>query len=50
MKGLEKQINACVQGPLKGKGIDLKSPEMADIVAYILSLKGKAPAAGSPKK
>jgi hypothetical protein len=50
MKGLEKQINACVQGPLKGKGIDLKSPEMADIVAYILSLKRKAPAAGSPKK
>ena len=41
MKGLEKQINACVQGPLKGKGIGLKSPEMADIVAYIMSLKKK---------
>jgi len=27
---------------LKGKGIDTKSAEMANIVAYIKSLKGKA--------
>jgi cytochrome c553 len=43
MKGLEKQINACIKGPLKGKGIEAKSPEMADIIAYIKSLKAKAP-------
>ena len=41
-KDLEKQVNACIKGPLKGKGIDPKSPEMADIIAYIKSLKGKA--------
>jgi cytochrome c553 len=49
MKGLEKQINACIKGPLKGKGIDAKSPEMADIIAYIKSLKAKAPGP-TPKK
>jgi cytochrome c len=49
MKGLEKQINACIKGPLKGKGIDTKSGEMADIVAYLKSLKGKAPGP-TPKK
>jgi mono/diheme cytochrome c family protein len=42
MKGLEKQVNACIKNALKGKGIDPKSTEMADIVAYIKSLKGKA--------
>jgi len=42
MKGLQRQINACIKNPLKGKGIDTKSAEMADIVAYIKSLKGKA--------
>ena len=50
MTGLRKQINACIKGPLKGKEIDPKSAEMADIVAYIRSLKGKIPAAGAPKK
>lgn len=49
MKGLEKQINACIKGPLKGKGIDTKSPEMADIVAYIKSLKAKSQGP-TPKK
>jgi mono/diheme cytochrome c family protein len=44
MKGLGEKINACIKGALKGKGIDPKSSEMADIVAYIKSLKGKAPA------
>lgn len=50
MKGLEKQVNACVQNALKGKGIDPKSAEMTDILAYLKSLKGKTPAAETPKK
>ncbi|HXX34792.1 MAG TPA: hypothetical protein VEM15_10005 [Thermodesulfobacteriota bacterium] len=50
MKGLKKQVNACIQNALKGKGIDPKSAEMADIVAYLKSLKGKIPAAEAPKK
>jgi mono/diheme cytochrome c family protein len=50
MKGPEKQVNACVQNALKGKGIDPKSAEMADIIAYLKSLKGKTPAAEAPKK
>jgi cytochrome c553 len=41
-KDLEKQVNACIKNALKGKGIDLKSADMADFVAYIKSLKGKA--------
>ena len=41
-KDLEKFVNTCIKNPLKGKGIDTKSGEMADIVAYIKSLKGKA--------
>ena len=49
-KGLEKQVNACIQNALKGKGIDPKSTEMADIVAYLKSLKGITPAAEGPKK
>ena len=49
MKGLEKQVNACIKGALKGKEIDPKSAEMADIVAYIKSLKGKTPGT-TPKK
>jgi cytochrome c len=36
---LEKQVNACIVGASKGKAIDPKSAEMADIVAYIKSLK-----------
>ncbi len=50
MKGLEKQVNACIKNALKGKGIDPKSAEMADMVAYLKSLKGKTPAAEAPKK
>ncbi len=49
-KDLEKQINSCIKNALKGKGIDPKSAEMADIIAYLKSLKGKAPAATSPQK
>jgi cytochrome c553 len=48
-KDLEKYVNACIQNALKGKGIDTKSGEMADIVAYLKSLKGKAPGP-TPKK
>ena len=40
-KDIEKQVNACIKNALKGKGIDPKSAEMADIVAYIRSLKKK---------
>jgi cytochrome c553 len=50
MKGLEKQVNACIQNALKGKGIDPKSAAMKDIVAYLKSLKGKAPAPGPGEK
>ncbi len=49
MKGLEKQVNACIKGALKGKEIDPKSAEMANIIAYIKSLKAKAPGP-TPKK
>ena len=41
-KDLEKFVNGCIKNALKGKGIDTKSTEMADMVAYIKSLKGKA--------
>jgi cytochrome c553 len=49
-KDLEKQVNACIKNALKGKAIDPKSAEMADIVAYLKSLKGRAPAAEAPRK
>jgi cytochrome c553 len=49
-KDLEKIVNACIKNALKGKGIDPKSVEMADVVAYLKSLKGKAPAAETPGK
>ena len=38
-KDLEKQVNLCIKNALKGKGIDPKSAEMADIVVYLESLK-----------
>ena len=37
-KDLEKQVNLCIKNALKGKGIDPRSAEMADIVAYLKSL------------
>ena len=49
-KDLEKFVDACIKNALKGKGIDPKSAEMADIVTYLKSLKGKSPAAETPKK
>ena len=41
-KDLEKFVNSCIKNALKGNGIDTKSAEMAEIIAYIKSLKGKA--------
>jgi cytochrome c peroxidase len=49
-KDLEKFVNSCIKNPLKGNGIDPKSAEMTDVVAYIKFLKGKTPAAGTPRK
>src|SRR5512139_609584 len=37
-KDLKEFVNTCIKNPLKGKGIDPKSAEMADIIAYIKSL------------
>lgn len=42
-KGLEEAINFCIVNANKGKAIDLKSAQMKDMVAYIKSLKKKAP-------
>jgi cytochrome c553 len=38
-KDLEKTINLCIEQALKGRPIDLESAQMADIVAYITSLR-----------
>lgn len=43
-KSLEEAVNFCIVGANKGKAIDAKGDDMADIVAYIKSLK--APATG----
>jgi mono/diheme cytochrome c family protein len=40
-KDLPKVINACIENALKGKPLDLKSSEMADLVAYVKSLGGR---------
>jgi len=37
--GLEKQVNACIVAANKGKAIEPKSVEMADMIAYIKSIK-----------
>ncbi|HXX58324.1 MAG TPA: hypothetical protein VEI96_10025 [Thermodesulfovibrionales bacterium] len=39
---LEDTINICITVALRGKALDPKSPEMANMVAYIRSLKNKA--------
>lgn len=38
---LEEAVNFCIKMALKGKPIDPKGKDMANIVAYIKSLKGK---------
>jgi hypothetical protein len=40
-KDLLKVVNACIQNALKGKPLDLKSSEMADLVAFVKSLGTK---------
>jgi len=40
-KSLEEAVNFCIEIASKGKPIDVKSAEMADIVAYIKSLGKK---------
>lgn len=47
-KGLEGAVNFCIENAMKGKAIDPKGADMANIVAYIKSLKGKP--AATPKK
>lgn len=46
--GLEDAVNFCIGMALKGKAIDTKGMDMANITAYIKSLKGKA--SDMPKK
>ena len=40
-KSLEEAVNVCIVAANKGRAIDVKSPQMQDIVAYIRSLSGK---------
>jgi hypothetical protein len=40
-KDLETFVNSCIENALKGKALDPKSQEMADLVAYLRSLKKK---------
>ncbi len=40
-KSLEAAVNMCIEMMMKGKAIDAKSADMANITAYIKSLKGK---------
>lgn len=49
-KSLEEAVNFCIEMALKGKAIDPKGTDMANIVAHIKSLKGKAPQAAPKKK
>jgi cytochrome c len=47
-KGLEDAVNFCIEMALKGKAIDPKGADMADITTYIKSLGGKTPQAEQP--
>lgn len=49
-KDLVKMVNLCIENALKGKAIDPKSEDMANLVAYLKSLKGKKPAEAPKKK
>lgn len=42
-KTLEEAVNWCIEMALKGKAIDPKGEDMANIVAYINSLKSEMP-------
>ncbi|MBI5199040.1 MAG: hypothetical protein HZA09_03385, partial [Nitrospirae bacterium] len=43
-KSLEETVNFCIENAIMGKAIDPKSDQMKDMIAYIISLKPKAPA------
>lgn len=43
----EEAVNMCIKGPMKGAGMDIKGADMANVIAYINSLKKPA---GEPKK
>ncbi|MDD5772669.1 MAG: hypothetical protein PHX78_04290 [bacterium] len=47
MKSIEEAVNACIKNPMKGKGLDVKSADMVNIVSYLKSLGKKAE---KPKK
>jgi len=49
-KDLAKVVNSCIENALKGKPINTNSSEMADLIAYIKSVKGKGPETGVPNK
>lgn len=49
-KSLEEAVNFCIENASKGKAIDAKSDKMKDVVAYIKSLKPKAPGAAPKPK
>ncbi len=40
-KDLEAFVNSCIENAVKGKAIDPKSQEMANLVTYLKSLKKK---------
>ena len=48
-KSLEEAINFCIVNANKGNALDSKSEQMKDMVAYIKSLKEKAPAEKTKK-
>jgi cytochrome c553 len=48
-KSVEEAVNMCITMMMKGKALDVKGADMANIVAYMKSLKGKA-SEGTPKK
>ncbi len=50
LKSLEEAVNLCIEMGLKGKPIDPKGKDMADLVAYLKSLKGKPSEAPKKKK
>jgi cytochrome c553 len=51
-KTIEEAVNLCIVNANKGKALDVKSEQMADMVAFIKSLakKAEAPAKEMPKK
>jgi cytochrome c553 len=48
-KSLDEAVNMCIVNANSGKALDPKSDQMKDLVAYIMSLKGKA-SAEKPKE